>query len=290
LIAVTAVVTFFLLLNLVVVALTRHTGTVTSFGFKLIVTTHVTSTVVVIHNPPGKSSILLIKKKKRKTAMPTPWYMFPRIDNYGSPDPFGGFPKPDSNIQIPANYPVTALLSGTVSGVNAPDGSIPEYGSVVTIKLDKPINQVATHTAYLHLASSTVGVGQHVNAGDLIGYNGSQNAAGSEKVPLGFALYNGDYYGYGPSWNQYLGSSALNPVGVLNAAANGQVIQSNQNGQVMQNSSTAPVANLKGFGIKAGMFVVAIALVGFGAYLTFEKQIAGLTHKAIEVGKVAALA
>src|SRR4051794_30602915 len=31
---------------------------------------------------------------------PTPWYTFPRIDNLGGVEPFGGFPKPDSNIQI----------------------------------------------------------------------------------------------------------------------------------------------------------------------------------------------
>ena len=149
-----------------------------------------------------------------------PWWKYPRIDNYGGVEPFGGFAKPDSNIQIPADYPVTALLPGVVTALDS--GNV-AWGAVVTIRLDTPINAIATHTAYLHLASTTVSVGQHVNSGDLIGYNGYQNAAGTQKVPLGFALYNGDHYGFGASWGQYLGSAALNPVPLLDAAANGQL-------------------------------------------------------------------
>lgn len=154
-----------------------------------------------------------------------PWWTFPRIDNYGAPDPFGGFPKPDSNIQLPDGYPVTALLSGTVSGINSPTGAIPDWGAVVTIKLDNAINPIATHSAYLHLAGVAPGVslGSHINAGDLIGYSGGSLAAGTQKVPLGFALYNGDYYGFGPTWAQFLGSPALNMTPLLNAASSGQL-------------------------------------------------------------------
>lgn len=154
-----------------------------------------------------------------------PWWTFPRIDNYGAPDPFGGFPKPDSNIQLPDGYPVTALLSGTVSGINSPTGAVPDWGAVVTIKLDNAINPIATHSAYLHLAGVAPGValGSHINVGDLIGYSGGSLAAGTQKVPLGFALYNGDYYGFGPTWAQFLGSPALNMTPLLNAASGGQL-------------------------------------------------------------------
>lgn len=155
--------------------------------------------------------------------MGAPWYTYPRIDQYGTPDPFGGFPKPDSNIQVPDNYPITALLGGTVTGINSPSGSIPAWGAVVTIKLDSPLNPIATHTAYLHLASIAPGlaVGSHVSAGDLIGYSGGKSAAGSQKVPLGFALYHGPFYGFGPEWSQYLGSPSLNMTALLTAAAKG---------------------------------------------------------------------
>lgn len=152
-----------------------------------------------------------------------PWYQFPRIDNYGGVEPFGGFAKPDSNIQLPPNYPVTALLPGVVTYIDAPGYNVPAWGAAITIKLDTPVNAIATHTAYIHLASipANVQVGTHVNAGDLIGYNGGINAAGTQKVPLGFALYNGDHYGFGQSWSQYLGSAALNPVSLLNNYASG---------------------------------------------------------------------
>lgn len=153
------------------------------------------------------------------------WYEYPRIDAYGSPDPFGGFPKPDSNIQVPDGYAITALLPGTVTGINAPDGSMPAWGAVVTIKLDTPINSIATHTAYLHLASIAPGItkGAHVAAGDLVGYSGGSRAAGTQKVPVGFALYAGDYYGYGPEWSKYLGNAALNMTSLLDQAAAGKL-------------------------------------------------------------------
>lgn len=149
------------------------------------------------------------------------WYTFPRIDNYGGKEPYGNFPKPDSNILCPAGYPITALLPGVVSGINAPDGTIPDWGAVVTIRLDVPYNPIATHTAYLHLANVAQGlrVGQHVESGQLIGYNGGIEAAGAQKADVGFALYNGDYYGYGSSWSQYVGSASLNPVPLLNQFA-----------------------------------------------------------------------
>jgi murein DD-endopeptidase MepM/ murein hydrolase activator NlpD len=154
-----------------------------------------------------------------------PWYTFKRVDNLGTPDPFGGFPKPDSNIQLPAGYPVTALLPGTVSGVDTSSS----WGASITIRLDQPLNALADHTSYLHLRCDLQArPGQHVGGGQLIGYNGSSQACGSQKVPLGFALYHGDNYGVSDGW-QYMtvanltGNGALNPVPLLNAAAAGQI-------------------------------------------------------------------
>lgn len=156
--------------------------------------------------------------------MANPWWTYPRIDNFGTTDPQGNYWKPDSNIQLPGSYPVTALLPGTVTGVQQTS-----WGQVVvTIKLDVPLNMLATHTFYEHMGSASVGVGQHVNQGDLIGYNNPQGLA-----PLGFGLYPGDAFGSGPGWNQLQsdlapgGSGWLNPVNLLNAAQGGNTSLSN---------------------------------------------------------------
>lgn len=156
------------------------------------------------------------------------WWFYPFANDYGGKEPFGNFPKPDLNIQVPDGFPVVAILPGTVSGINSPTGGIPSYGAVITIRLDTPVNAIATHTAYLHLASvaSNMRVGVHVEQGDLVGYNGGALAAGTQKVPLGFALYNGDYYGYGPTWAEYLGSPQLNPYNLVKTAAGGKPIGS----------------------------------------------------------------
>jgi hypothetical protein len=65
-------------------------------------------------------------------------------------------------------------------------------------------------------------IGSHVAAGQLIGYNGGSSAAGAQKVPLGFALYPGDYYGYGSEWSK-IGDPLLNMTSLLDAAANGRL-------------------------------------------------------------------
>jgi len=130
-------------------------------------------------------------------ASQAPWYTYPRIDNFGQIDPQGNFYKPDSNIQLPGYYPVTALLPGVVTAAY--------YGNwggqySITIRLDKPINNMATHTVYQHLSGPAPGltVGQHVNAGDLIAYNNPPNT-----VPLGFGFYSGDTYPNGQRGHSY---------------------------------------------------------------------------------------
>jgi len=146
------------------------------------------------------------------------WYTYPRIDNYGAPDPFGGFPKPDSNILCPENTPITSPLAGVVSGINAPDGLLPAWGAVVTIKLSVPYNSVADHIAFLHLSSIAAGlkIGSSVSIGQVIGTGGSgPHALGTQKAALGFAFYHDACYGYGPTWAQYDGKPELNPVPFL---------------------------------------------------------------------------
>jgi hypothetical protein len=204
-----------------------------------------------------------------------PWYTYPRVDNIGSPDPYGGFPKPDSNVQLPAGYPVTALLSGTVTNVDTSS----DWGCAITIKLDSPLNSLATHTAYLHLGGVSVKQGQHVNAGDLIGVNGSSSACGGQKVPLGFALYSGDKYGSGSAWQTLMSNvtGLLNPVPVLNAAKGGTLSATayqNAQGQLSQSAPgtncapwdiscwwTGASGNLASWGEHIAVFVIALLFI-----------------------------
>ena len=202
--------------------------------------------------------------------MGAPWYTYPRIDNFGTIDPAGDYWKPDSNIQLPGNYPITALMSGTVTAVQ---GTNVPWGSGVTIKLDSPLNSLATHTFYIHMSSVNVSVGQHVSAGQLIGYN---NPAGA--VPLGFGLYSGDVYGMGPAWQTLQsdlapgGAGLLNPVALLNAAAAGNINQSTTTlgfnpadpvGSVW--GSVAPT--LKNWGEYVAIFLLAVVLIVIGFIL-----------------------
>lgn len=156
--------------------------------------------------------------------MANEWWTFPRVDNFGTVDPQGGYWKPDSNIQLPGGYPITALLPGTITSMQNTS-----YGqSVITIRLDTPLNSLATHTFYEHMVGFAPGlaVGSHVNTGDLIGYNNPSGA-----TPLGFGLYSGDVYGSGPAWQTLQqdigpgGAGLLNPVNLLNAASQGQLGQ-----------------------------------------------------------------
>lgn len=133
-----------------------------------------------------------------------PWWDFAYIDRFGQIDSEGNYYQPDINVQIPGDYPVVAVLPGTVSSVQRTG-----WGqTVVTIALDSPLNPVATHSFYEHMSYATVSVGQHVSFGDLVGYN---NPSGM--VPLGFGLYSGDVYGSGPAWQTL--QSDLAPGGAM---------------------------------------------------------------------------
>lgn len=146
------------------------------------------------------------------------WWAYPRVDNFGTKDPQGDYWKPDSNIQIPGLFPVVAILPGTVSSVEQTS-----WGqTVVTIKLDTPINSLATHDFYEHMSTAKVKVGDHVTTGQLIGLNNPSGA-----VPLGFGFYSGDVFGSGAAWETLQndlapgGAGLLSPVPLLNAAKQG---------------------------------------------------------------------
>lgn len=227
------------------------------------------------------------------TTTQKPWWDFSRIDNFGTKDPQGNYWKPDTNVQIPGNYPVTAILPGTVTSVQRTG-----FGqTTITIRLDRPLNTLATHTFYEHLSSGTVREGQHVSQFDLIGYN---NPAGS--VPLGFGFYSGDVYGSGTAWTTLQndlkpgGAGLLNPVAFLNAARGGSIPNSS-GGSSPGSSGTGigvnppPVPGSIYFaqiGQKIGLIALALVLVIAGMAITFEKQAKSIAGKAVKLAEVAA--
>jgi hypothetical protein len=173
------------------------------------------------------------------------WYNWPFANDYGGAEPFGNYPKPDLNIQCPQGTPVTVVANGTVSGVNSPGGAIPAWGAAVTIRLDTPINAIATHMAYIHMqpVSAGIKVGMRVAVGDVIGKAGTALAQGSEKVPLGFAFSNGDYYGFGAGWS-YNGDPRLNPYSFLSGVAKNGVSGSGGSGLLSSVTSAASKISL----------------------------------------------
>lgn len=228
----------------------------------------------------------------------TPWYTFPRIDNFGTIDPQGPFWKPDSNIQLPGHYPITALLPGTVTSLQ-PTTSFGGQ-SVATIRLDRPLNGLATHTVYQHMSGFAPGlsVGKHVNAGDPIGFN---NPCGA--TPLGFGLYSGDVYGKGAEWQTLQndlrpgGRGLLNPTSLLNGAKSGAMArvptagvdsstgQGAIPGSTMANTGCAPwdmqciVAKLQNAGEAIAIFVLAIILIIVGLLLIGFKPVENVAGK-----------
>jgi len=232
------------------------------------------------------------------------WYTYPYIANIGTPDPYGGFPKPDVNVAAPSGTPITALLPGTVSGVNSIGGAIPPYGAVVTIKLQTPINSLATHTAYLHLRSVAPNItpGTFVNSGDIIGYSGGTSPAGSQPAYPGFALYNGDYYGQGSAWNlmtQQNVTGPLNPLPILQGQAAGTLNPANPSqpapnivqavGQSVQQAWLSSVEPLiVNYSEHIAIFILALLMIGAGLYLLAGPEIAqGVKSVAGTAAKVA---
>lgn len=224
------------------------------------------------------------------------WYTYPRIDNFGQIDPEGNYYKPDSNVLTPYGYPITALLSGVVSNVQ-----YTSWGqTVVTIRLDNPLNALATHTVYQHMHDASVKAGDPVSAGQLIGH---ANYAG-EGANLGFGLYNGDIYGSGPAWSQLQadlapgGAGQLNPVSILNEARAGQPITSAGGYQTVAygllsnpldwfNQFTALAAwignPLRVVKLVVGGSLVVVALLMLIAP-TVEKTVSNVAGKAAKIG------
>lgn len=148
------------------------------------------------------------------------WWQYPRVDNFGAyPDPVGNYPKPDSNIDAPAGTPITALAAGTVTSVRLQPWAPRSWS--ITIRLDKPYNTVATHTAYNYVSNPAVSSGQHVSIGDKLAVAGNPYNVGTA-----FAFTDSDVYGTATKNEPFSGTyinPALNPVPFLDSIKGGTV-------------------------------------------------------------------
>lgn len=167
-----------------------------------------------------------------------PWYAYPRIDNFGHyPDPVGLYPKPDSNIIVPAGVAITALGAGTVTSVRAQPWGPEAYS--ITVKLDQPYNAVATHMAYNYVSRPAVSAGQHVNFGDKLAEAGNPYNIGAA-----FAFCDADVYGTATANEPFKGTyinPALNPVPFLDALIkNGPGAQAGSSGQSTEPGNPIP--------------------------------------------------
>ena len=152
--------------------------------------------------------------------MANPWYSCTQDSpggGYGETlEPLNpSFKKPDTNLQVPAGTPITALLSGTVT--DASDRGKIAGGLSVTVRLNNPINSVATHISYNYLGSRQVSKEQNVQAGQTIGIAGSPTG-----IFTAVALGSDDVWGSGPGFAlNAVGDPRLDPRPVLAAANKG---------------------------------------------------------------------
>src|SRR5258708_4656775 len=138
----------------------------------------------------------------------------------------------DMDYNVPVGTPIPALYSGKVVDVSAP-----EWGKQVGIQFDKSPNGVPYYS-YVHLdaVNPTIAIGQHVEAGQIIGWSGGENditgvasnptgthfsnpSYQSSQPQVGLAMMYGPVYGSGPGWvSQPETHPELNPLQLTGGA------------------------------------------------------------------------
>ena len=204
------------------------------------------------------------------------WTTYPIISHYGATDSEGNYWQPDVNVGVPAGFPITNLLPGTVTNVqNTSWGQ-----QVVTVKLDQPVNSLATHEAYQHMKGSPVSPGQHLPSGAIVGYN---NPTPPFNADVGYSLYPGDVYGSGPEWTQLQSDLAPGGAGLLKADNIIKQFASNQKAGLAP--PVVPVScgpldlpclwsnYILPFFEKTFIFIIAIILIVVGFLLIAEPQV-----------------
>lgn len=199
----------------------------------------------------------------------TPWYNYPTGETFGASGP-GGSTEHGTDLETPLFTPMTAFSGGTITSIqDAAQGTSVGWGNAITWKLDNPINGVP-YGYTIHLASidPSLQIGQHINAGDLLGYTGgataqslAQNLATTPNPIQGwgntldqypystgahteFGLSYGPQFGTGPGWVNPSQYPQLNPANIL-----AQIRSNGLGGPVgsnFNNASPAPPSGITG--------------------------------------------
>ena len=257
------------------------------------------------------------------------WWDYVLGYDYNAVEPYGGFAKPDLNFNAPGGSYINALLPGTVTaidgrttqGAGPVTSGLPAWGHVVTVRLSNPYVAGGTNaqsTAYLHLSSVNVKVGQQINGGDPIGYWSGAAPPGTQAADPGFAFGNGGNYGadagslWGYGYAPGKAPAAFNPDNFIKSISGKPITNIAQ--QVQTNTGTCGALDipcqissfftktlepaLVNFGEHIAVFVVALLLIIIGFYLLNQQamnKVAGgigdavttIAAPEVEAGKVA---
>jgi len=217
----------------------------------------------------------------------TPWYAYPITHGfYSSYDP-KVFDTPHWAVDIgtPLDTPITAIKSG-----NVVQADYAPWGGEVFIKPDDG----STEYYYYHFDVNEVKAGQHVNAGDLVGLSGGQNSGGSHPISSEWSTGPHTHVGYFTGYvNTPIGtrpqgpdiSSTIRSLQMHGLPSNGGT--STSSSPSTSGSSSNAVTTAQHALTRIGIFLVALAIIGGGAYLLFQKQINAAVKKGVSVAKVA---
>lgn len=216
--------------------------------------------------------------------MANPWYAYPISHGYYSTYNPNVWDTPHWAVDLatPFHTPITAMKSGKVVQADyAP------WGGEVFIKPDDG----STEYYYYHFDENEVKSGQHVNAGDLVGLSGGQTSGGLHPVTDGESTGAHTHVGFftkfvsTPIGTRPQGPDITSSIQALQL--HGIPSGGSSNTSTSTSAGTDPITTSQHALTRIGIFLVALVIIGGGAYLLFQKQINNAVKKGVNVAKVA---
>lgn len=210
------------------------------------------------------------------------WLNYPITHGYIADTGCNDCPHYAVDIGTPFHTPITALESGTVVSQRT---GLP-WGTELFIKPDNG----SPEYYYYHLDIINTQVGQHVNAGDVVGLSGGQNTGGSNpsnpSMSSGVHTHVGKFESF---VDTPIGSRPFGPdiTPLINTLKSGGEIPSNiSSGEVPAPPQTG-TSFFIGVGQKIGILIVGLVLAIMGFYILFSKQINNTVKKTVEIAAIA---
>ncbi len=206
----------------------------------------------------------------------TAWFAYPITHGfYSSYSPnIPDTPHFAVDIGMPQDTPVTAIKSGKVVQADYATWNGAAGGGEVFIQPDDGSSEYY----YYHFDQNKVSAGQHVNAGDLVGLSGGQNQGGSHPTsPMwstGPHLHVGyfDQFINTPVGTRPHGADITPTIQFLKAGGNyGNGTPTQQAANTSDTSSSGAFPDVHSAGVRIGIFLIAIVLIGAGAYFVFQR-------------------